>query len=177
MPVPDTDHPMETRCSVAVFRHGSLLLVRSEENGAPVWKLPGGHVRPDEGLVACARRELREETGLAAESMHCALVLDVQHAEEGHHTLEIVLFPTGGVQGEPIARETGHDPCLVPMDRIDALPLRPAIQSQLHGLKALHERELAEDEPVVGAPLHPLTQPVRAPDRAGPDTPLRQDTA
>lgn len=158
MPDPDTGHPLETRCSVTVFRRGSVLLVRSEENGRPVWKLPGGHVRPDEGLIACARRELREETGLTAQDMHCALVLDVRDRTEGRYVVEIVLFPTGDVRGEPVERETGHEPRFVPMDRIDSLPMRPPVQSHLHGLKALHERELGEDDVPVGAPLRPLTR-------------------
>ncbi len=49
----------------------SVLLVRRGE--APQkgrWALPGGFVRPDEGLAAAANRELSEETGLAGERVH-----------------------------------------------------------------------------------------------------------
>ena len=150
---PDSARPMETRCSVAVFRHDALLLVRCAEGGRPVWRLPGGQLRPDEGLIDCARRELREETGLRAGDMHCALVLDVHDHDTRRSAVEVVLFPTGGVQGEPVPCEEGHEPWFVPMERLDAVPLRPGIQSELRGLKALHERELAdEEEPLPEAP-------------------------
>lgn len=143
---PDSAHPMETRCSVAVFRHGALLLLCGTEGGVPVWRLPGGPVRSGEKLVDCARRELREWTGLRAEAMHCALVLDVHDRDTDRSVVEVVLFPSGGVQGEPVPCGEGHEPRFVPMDQLDAVPLRPGIQSELRGLKALHERELADEE-------------------------------
>ncbi|GHJ41181.1 NUDIX hydrolase [Streptomyces sp. TS71-3] len=154
---PPTHHVMETRCSVAVFQHGCVLLIRSEEDGLPVWKLPGGHVRPDEGLIACARRELREETGLKAARLHCALVFDVHDRQRQRYVVEIVLFPTGGVQGELLAPEAGHEPRFVPMEQLDTLTLRPGIQSHLRGLKSLHEGEFSDGDHVPGAALRSLT--------------------
>jgi ADP-ribose pyrophosphatase YjhB (NUDIX family) len=153
MPDPDPAQPMQTRCSVAVFRHGALLLVRRLEGGHPVWRLPGGQLRTGEGLIDCARRELQAETGLRAGDMHCALLLDVHDHDTGRPVVEVVLFPTGGVQGEPVLCEEGHEPRFVPMELLDVVPLQPGIQSELRGLMALHERELAdEEEPFTDAP-------------------------
>lgn len=46
---------------------GRLLLLRGAESGQ--WTLPGGKLEPGEGLEDCARRELREETGLEAAAL------------------------------------------------------------------------------------------------------------
>lgn len=40
---------------------GGILLQRRSDNG--LWGLPGGHLAPHETLLACAEREVLEETG------------------------------------------------------------------------------------------------------------------
>ncbi len=49
---------------MAVYVSSALLLVRSSYRSA--WNFPGGSVRPGETPEAAARRELAEETGIAA---------------------------------------------------------------------------------------------------------------
>jgi ADP-ribose pyrophosphatase YjhB (NUDIX family) len=54
--------------SIAVFKGDTVLLV--ERGRAPwrgLWSLPGGSIEPDESPSEAALRELKEETGIAAE--------------------------------------------------------------------------------------------------------------
>ncbi|MFE3946795.1 NUDIX hydrolase [Streptomyces sp. NPDC059118] len=144
MPRTDSAQLLETRCSVAVFRGDRVLLVRSVENGSAVWKLPGGHVRTDEGLLACARRELHEETGLRLSALHCAFVLDIHDRTAGRYMVEIILIPDEEVDGEPSLREPGRQPEFVRMDDLARLRLSPPIESVLHGLRSLHRQQISE---------------------------------
>ncbi|MFI0938520.1 NUDIX domain-containing protein [Streptomyces sp. NPDC021020] len=143
---PGSDRSPETRCCVAVFRDDSVLLVRSQENGSTVWKVPGGHVRADEGLAACGRRELREETGLEAGRLRCGLFQEVHDEASGRYMVEVVLFPLEKVHGEPRACESGRQPYFVPLSALARLTLRPSISGHLHGLHDLHRRELADQD-------------------------------
>lgn len=76
-PPPVGDHMRRLREAVGtrlLFAPGANVLVTDGEGrllllqhgGTGRWTLPGGGLEPGEGLEACARRELHEETGLSA---------------------------------------------------------------------------------------------------------------
>ncbi|MBM4420299.1 MAG: NUDIX domain-containing protein [Chloroflexi bacterium] len=62
--------------SVAVFREGRVLVMRSSRGGT--WSLPAGGVEVGEAVRDGAARELREETGLVVEP---AALIDVGYTE------------------------------------------------------------------------------------------------
>jgi 8-oxo-dGTP pyrophosphatase MutT (NUDIX family) len=86
------------------------------------WMPPGGHIEPDEDPVQAVLREVREETGLAAEVIPIAsdlpfstpgqmqppytiLIEDIPGPEEPHQHIDLVYF-CRAVDG------AGHDPAL-----------------------------------------------------------------
>jgi len=54
---------------VPVLPNGDVLLVRQYRHAvrSNLWEIPAGKLEPGEDTLACAQRELREETGYVAE--------------------------------------------------------------------------------------------------------------
>jgi ADP-ribose pyrophosphatase len=82
--------PNQVTISLEMIRHpgaaavvpiddaGEVTLIRQFRHAAGgfIWEIPAGKLDPDEAPVACAARELREETGLiAAELLHLGSIL------------------------------------------------------------------------------------------------------
>lgn len=62
------------RFAVIVARHrGQWVFCKHRERDT--YELPGGHREPGESILEAARRELQEETGAAAFSIHPVCVL------------------------------------------------------------------------------------------------------
>jgi 8-oxo-dGTP diphosphatase len=72
---PSSFPPVAVTVDLVVFTIRSdrlcvLLVRRGEAPQKGRWALPGGFVRPDEGLATAAARELTEETGLRGDRVH-----------------------------------------------------------------------------------------------------------
>jgi 8-oxo-dGTP diphosphatase len=121
---------VDLRCSMIIFRRDDVLLLHRAD--ADEWVLPGGRPRPGESMVSCARREVREETGLSIIPGRCALVLEVAAPDRGSHIVELVFLAAPVVtdytlhEGEP-----GRVPVWMPLSDIASIPLRPPIGGHL----------------------------------------------
>lgn len=94
---------------LAVVRRGSRILLaeRSVPPGVGKWGFPGGMQELGETVLDCARRELREETGILAEPVATLAVLDAIRPDDdgrikAHFTLVCVLLDWRAGEGEPI---------------------------------------------------------------------------
>jgi 8-oxo-dGTP diphosphatase len=132
MSVPDG---IELRCSAIVVRKRSVLLVHRTGSGADDWVLPGGTPRPGESMAACARREVREETGLDVNPDRVAFVLEAGGPDTGTRTVDIVFSATDPAPDrQPEQRENGLAPSFIPADGIHELDLRPPLAGHLRAM-------------------------------------------
>lgn len=72
-----------------------LLVRRAGEPYAGSWALPGGYMEIDETLAAAARRELLEETGLAAGRLEELGVYDAVDRDPRGRTITVAFLGTG----------------------------------------------------------------------------------
>jgi ADP-ribose pyrophosphatase YjhB (NUDIX family) len=123
------------RCSVAVWSPGrrALLLVR-RQGPDPTSALPGGTPEPGEGLLACGRREVSEETGLQVMPTRCLLIAEAVNVE-GALRVEVVLdSEPGSAQGELEQHEGALLPLWVDLTDLGTARLTPPIAGHLRGL-------------------------------------------
>jgi ADP-ribose pyrophosphatase len=100
---------------------GNLLFVRQYRHaaGLDLLELPAGTLNPNESPEACARREIREETGMAAAKME---YLGGFYLAPGYSTEYMTVY---------LATDLHHDPLEADADEflsIESLPLAKALE-------------------------------------------------
>ena len=124
----------DLRCSVAVFRDHSELVVHRTSNGQDDFVLPGGSPEPGETTGACARREVLEETGLRVNPVRCAFVLEVIDPESSGRVVELIFTADGVDPTAQLVGEPGSTPEWVHLARLREVTLRPPIGGYLPAL-------------------------------------------
>jgi len=72
-----TSENIKIGCELFVIQEGAILLGRRKNcYGEGCWGLPGGHLEYGETLIECAHRELKEELGIEATSLHPIIITD-----------------------------------------------------------------------------------------------------
>ncbi|HEY2932693.1 MAG TPA: NUDIX domain-containing protein [Acidobacteriota bacterium] len=90
---------MRIQVSVVLLeRNGKFLVLRRPAGGhlSGLWEFPGGKKRREEAWARCARRELLEETGLAAADLEEIGTMVYPYADR---TVEIRFFYTAHAEG------------------------------------------------------------------------------
>jgi len=142
---------IDLRCCAIVFRRRAVLLIHRTRDGADSWVLPGGTPRAGESMAACARREVREETGLLVDPARVAFVLEVIGPDEGPRTVDMVFAATESAPDvAPEVREAGMMPVFVPVEQVHELDLRPPVAGHL---RSPARQRRAALRPVPGRPV------------------------
>jgi 8-oxo-dGTP diphosphatase len=68
-----------------------LLGKRTGSHGVGTWNFPGGHLEFNEEFDDCARREVKEETGLAIKNLKQVTFTNDKFIEEGKHYVTLFM--------------------------------------------------------------------------------------
>jgi 8-oxo-dGTP diphosphatase len=129
---PQDESAVELRCAVAIVRGDAVLLLRRLEHDD--WVLPGGRPRQHESMGSCARREVREETGLDIHPSRCALVLEVNDPVTRRRIVELVFVTDQVDTSTPVRAEPGRKAVWVSLTEVKDVKLRPPIGGYLPDL-------------------------------------------
>jgi len=115
--------------SVAVVRGQRVLLVkRALPPSLGLYAFPGGKVEAGETLEEAARRELLEETGLAARDFRPLEAIFIDGAAEGHPVdYRLTVFGAVHAGGEPQAADDAETAAFYTLDEVAALPLADSV--------------------------------------------------
>lgn len=114
--------------AVIVLRRDGAALLQHRDNkpglrNAGMWVPPGGHADAEEAMLDCARRELREETGYAAEDLQFLLAFNDK--VEGWPEYQLTIFWSWYDEVQPVACHEGQALAFVPRSAADTYPIPP----------------------------------------------------
>lgn len=131
-------NPVPATCQT-VLKDGSVLLVlRAVEPSRGMWCLPGGFIEWGESPLEAAKRELAEETALAAETLVLTGVYDSITEVSRHVLLVSYLIPEW--QGVPEAGDDAAEIRWFPLEKIPPLAFKVHEQALGDALKQEQSR-------------------------------------
>lgn len=115
--------------SVAVVKGDRVLLVRrARAPSRGFYAFPGGKVEDGETLESAARRELREETGLAAADFSRLREIFIEGGREGHPVdYLLTVFGARYVGGEAVADDDAETAAFYTLAEMETMPLTDSV--------------------------------------------------
>lgn len=117
-------------CARACVVHHEKLLLVSNDGG--YWYLPGGHMKPQETLMVCAKREVYEETGCEIKPKDVLYLFEFYDKSIHSHKVEVVF--AAALLSHPQDRvweDLGEDKSVMMkkwfgLEELQRLPVQPA---------------------------------------------------
>jgi 8-oxo-dGTP diphosphatase len=119
--------------TLVFVRHGERILLQRRAPDRAIWpgryNGVGGHLEPGEGVAACARREVREETGLAVRDLRLA---GLMHVTDGSRTEGVVVAVfTARSDTSDVLESAEGDLAWVALDEVAGLDVVPDLAAIL----------------------------------------------
>ena len=127
-----SSHWPKAAASAAVFRGSQVLIVERGKGGSEgLWSLPGGHIEPGETAAQAAAREVREETGIAADilglvDVHNAILRHNDGSLRAHYVL--CVYFGQWQSGEPVAASDARSARFVDPGDLSDYHLTPGVE-------------------------------------------------
>ena len=121
---PQLTEPRISAVSLALLDRGRVLLVkRGRAPAKGLFAFPGGRVEAGETLEQAVRRELHEETGLAAGAVSLLTTIDIEPETPGQKGFALNVFAGTQPAGRLTPGDDAADAGWYSLDEIAALPI------------------------------------------------------